>query len=380
MLLPSNLVDTTDLKTSTQELRLASDRRGPFQWVVGGFYSDIDRIYRQRLPTPGYDAFTDATLRRRHVGGDRATASRPIRPTTPTCPTTSSRSRCSARRRYDFTDAVHAHRRRPLLRLRGRAQLQLGRPVLQRRQPASTRPRRTASARASSLSYEVGRQRPRQRPGVEGLPARRRQRSAQHAALHAPQDDAHLRRLPRPMTTRRCGTTKPASVASSRGITFTAAAFYTDISDLQVTLDAGTCSSRVVFNVPKAHTMGIEVELSASPVEGLDLSIDGSIVEAEFDSDRADGRLATSSPASARATACRRVPKFQIAASASYTGPVPRQCRGLCRRQLPACRQPLHPAERPGEQSAHASSHGLPFGGATGTARRPSVDLRLPVL
>ena len=47
------------------------------------------------------------------------------------------------------------------------------------------------------------------------------------------------------------------------GINFTAAAFYTDISDLQVTLDAGSCSSRIVFNVPEAHTMGLEAELSA---------------------------------------------------------------------------------------------------------------------
>ncbi len=59
VLLPSNLRDTTDLKTWTQELRLASTGDGPLQWVVGGFYSDIEREYAQRLPTPGYDAFVD---------------------------------------------------------------------------------------------------------------------------------------------------------------------------------------------------------------------------------------------------------------------------------------------------------------------------------
>ena len=40
----------------TQELRLASDYDGRFQWVLGGFYSDIQRDYGQTLPTPGYDA------------------------------------------------------------------------------------------------------------------------------------------------------------------------------------------------------------------------------------------------------------------------------------------------------------------------------------
>ena len=29
---------------------------GRFQWVLGGFYSDIERDYSQTLPTPGYDS------------------------------------------------------------------------------------------------------------------------------------------------------------------------------------------------------------------------------------------------------------------------------------------------------------------------------------
>ncbi|MBA4044986.1 MAG: TonB-dependent receptor, partial [Erythrobacter sp.] len=60
VLLPSNLRDTTDLSTFTQELRLASDYDGPFQWLIGAFYSDVQRDYRQRLPTPGYAAAQDA--------------------------------------------------------------------------------------------------------------------------------------------------------------------------------------------------------------------------------------------------------------------------------------------------------------------------------
>ena len=44
----------------TQELRLASDYDGRFQWVLGGFYSDMNRDYGQSLPTPGYDALIGA--------------------------------------------------------------------------------------------------------------------------------------------------------------------------------------------------------------------------------------------------------------------------------------------------------------------------------
>ena len=35
VLLPSNLVDTTELETFTQEIRLASSNSGPFQWLIG---------------------------------------------------------------------------------------------------------------------------------------------------------------------------------------------------------------------------------------------------------------------------------------------------------------------------------------------------------
>jgi iron complex outermembrane receptor protein len=71
VLLPSNLRDTTKLETFTQELRLGSTGSGPFQWVIGGFYSDVQRIYQQRLPTPGYDAFTDARLGAGTAAGSR---------------------------------------------------------------------------------------------------------------------------------------------------------------------------------------------------------------------------------------------------------------------------------------------------------------------
>ena len=54
--LNSPLYDTTGLKAFSQEVRLASDGGGAFEWLVGAFYQDIDRDYGQNLPTPGYDA------------------------------------------------------------------------------------------------------------------------------------------------------------------------------------------------------------------------------------------------------------------------------------------------------------------------------------
>jgi outer membrane receptor protein involved in Fe transport len=104
------------------------------------------------------------------------------------------------------------------------------------------------------------------------------------------------------------------------GITFNAAGFYTDISNLQVTLDAGSCSSRIVFNVPKAHTMGAEFELAATPIDGLSLSVAGSFIEAEFDSTLTSGGAVLGGIRDGNRLPS--VPKFQIAGSATYSFPL----------------------------------------------------------
>jgi iron complex outermembrane receptor protein len=51
--------------------------------------------------------------------------------------------------------------------------------------------------------------------------------------------------------------------------------FHTAMKDLQVTLDAGSCSSRVVYNVPKAHSSGAELEVVFRPSDSLELGFRG---------------------------------------------------------------------------------------------------------
>ena len=48
-----------------------------------------------------------------------------------------------------------------------------------------------------------------------------------------------------------------------------------DIQDLQANVDAGSCSSRIVVNVPKAHSLGVEAELFAKPSEKWDFGVSG---------------------------------------------------------------------------------------------------------
>ncbi len=103
---------------------------------------------------------------------------------------------------------------------------------------------------------------------------------------------------------------------SKHGLTFNAAAFYNQIRDLQVTLDAGTCSSRIVFNVPKAHAQGIEAEISAHPLEGLDLSFAGSLLSSKFDSSVTSGGVVVEGIR--KGNRLPTVPKYQFAATATY--------------------------------------------------------------
>ena len=95
-----------------------------------------------------------------------------------------------------------------------------------------------------------------------------------------------------------------------------------DIHDLQATVTAGSCSSRVVFNVPKARSAGRRgrVRRRAEPQLRFrhldDLQQCGAALDADLD--RPQRSRHRSSPASRRDAACRPCPKFQLAAAATY--------------------------------------------------------------
>jgi iron complex outermembrane receptor protein len=96
-----------------------------------------------------------------------------------------------------------------------------------------------------------------------------------------------------------------------------ASAFYVDVKDLQVVVTAGTCSSRLVFNVPKARSIGGELEFAMAPNEHFDFALSGSYNDATV-------RTTLSPESTAHATGIRKgnrlpaVPKFQMALSATY--------------------------------------------------------------
>ena len=103
--------------------------------------------------------------------------------------------------------------------------------------------------------------------------------------------------------------------------TFNISAFHMDIEDLQATVTAGSCSSRVVFNVPEAASTGLELELAAQPTPFFDFAISASYTDSELKSTlTSTDALGNVSVVSGIQDGNRlpTVPEFQAAAAASY--------------------------------------------------------------
>ncbi len=371
VLLPSNLRDTTDLQTFTQELRLSSDYDGPFQWLIGGFYSDVQRDYRQRLPTPGYDAFTNATL---GAGTAAATANgfpadSPFNSDLPFDITqlavfgeasyeiTDKLTFTAGGRYYDFeetrvitTGGLFANGDAGLVDETASDGFT---PRFLLSYAAS--PDVTINAQAAQ-GFRLG--------GVND-PLNTPLCNAQDLALFGgfqDYDDETLWNYELGVKTQ------------GAGFTFNAAAFYNDITNLQVTLDAGSCSSRIVFNVPNSHVAGIEAELGVSPAPGLKLNVSGSYVESEFDS-TLPGALTV-------ATGIRdgnrlpSVPKFQISANGTYEWDLAASTTAFVSGSVQHVGSRFtQPSDQ--ENNPRTFVHGLPFGGAPATAAT-TVNLLLP--
>ncbi|WP_188235988.1 TonB-dependent receptor [Sphingopyxis sp. LK2115] len=370
VLLPSNLLDTTDLETWTQEVRVASDNDGPFQWLVGGFYSKIDRVYAQRLPTPGYDAFTDARL---GAGTSAAVANGfpADSPYNADLPYDIKQFAIFGEISYDISDAFTATAGGRYYDFKETRSFVSGGLF-------ANGDNRTDSTKSSGftprflLSYDVS-----DNVTVNAQASKGFRLGGVNDPLNLPlcsPDDEALFGSFQDYDDETLWNYELGVKTQGRGFTFNAAGFYNDIKNLQVTLDAGTCSSRIVFNVPKAHSMGVEFELGLSPADGLDFNLSGSLIEAEFDS-TLPAPLTT-------ATGIRdgnrlpSVPKFQLSASGSYEWPISDSASMYVAASFQHVgTRYTQPADQ--ENNPRTFVHGLPFGGAPAGAST-TVDLQLP--
>jgi iron complex outermembrane receptor protein len=348
--LPSNLRDTTGLKQFTQEGRLASTGSSPFQWVFGAFYSHVDRNYHQRLPTPGYDVFID----NRFGAGTAAAVANGFGPDSPynaDLPYVIKQTAVFGEGSYDFGQFkltgggryYDFSEKRNFISggLFSNGDTRIGDKTKSNgfspRLIGTWEPNRHLSVNIQAAKgFRLG--------GIND-PLNILLCNAEDKVIYTPfqsasYDDETLWNY-------------EGGVKYSRGpITFNAAVFHTDIKDLQVTVDAGSCSSRLVFNVPKAHTTGVEAEFAANPAPGLDLTLAGSYVDSQFDSTIDNPILATRTGI-IDGNRLPTVPKFQMAATATYT--------------------------QPGDQEDNPRTfiHGLPFNGQPANAST-TLNLKLP--
>lgn len=380
VLLPSNLRDTTKVESFTQELRLSSNGDGPLQWVIGGFYSDTDRFYQQFLPTPGYDAFTDAVL----GAGTSAAVGFGVAPVDSPffseLPYSIEQYAIFGEATYDINDALHftaGGRYYDYSEERLVTQVGLfGNGVVDQLDKTSA----NGFTPRFLLSYDVNEQVTVNAQVSKGFrlggvndplnTALCNQNDLQIFGGFQDYDDETLWNY-------------EAGIKVNTGkFSFNAAAFYTDISNLQVTLDAGSCSSRISFNVPEAHTQGLEAEFKARPSENFEFTFAGSLIESEFDSTVVDSNGAVLGGVR-EGNRLASVPEFSFGSTATYFFPLEALGNGVEAYFSATFQHRGSIFTQPGDQevggvgnSLLSQASGLPFGGATG-ADTTNLDLEL---
>ena len=381
--LPSNLLDSTKLFQFTQELRFASTGSGPFQWVFGAFYSTVDRNYQQTLPTPGFDAFQDARAAIVNADADP-------RNNLPTAAQTrngfTADSPFNSLLPYDirqiagFGEASYEILPKLKFTAGGRYYtFREDRTITSGGLFANGDTGREDTTRSNGftprflLSYELA-----EDFTVNAQASRGFRLGGVNDPLNVPlcqgadlatfggfqtYDDETLWNYEVGFKARR------------PGLTFNSAAFYTDISDLQVTLDAGSCSSRISFNVPKAHTVGVEWEIKAQPVRGLDLGLSGSLVQSEFDSTVRGGPTNAIIGGIQNGNRLASVPNFQLSANVTYNFSLPKAIEGYVSASLQHVgTRYTQPSDQVDNPRSFVSN--LPFGGASGN-NATVLDLEL---
>lgn len=320
------LLDATEVEVFTFEGRIASNRDGPLQWVLGAFYSDIERLYGQELQAPGYEDFFNTVVSPDDPLDFRATfplagVDVPFFSTIP----------------YDFEQiAIFGE---ATFSLNDRLDVTAGLRWFDFTEKRILNFDGLLADQTIGLAGETSSDGFSPRVIVSYAASDNLQLNAQVAK------GFRLGGINDPLNIPLCSPTDlvtfggfdkwkdetvwnfeagaKATIMGGRG-TFNVAAFYADINDLQVTLTAGSCSSRIIFNVPKARSIGVEAELFVRPTDQFEFAITASLIDSEFrstvTSDDGAGNVIVLA-AIEKGNRLPTVPKFQMAASGTYTVP-----------------------------------------------------------
>jgi outer membrane receptor protein involved in Fe transport len=376
LVLPSNLRDTTDLEQQTFELRLTSTTEGRWDWLAGLFYSDTRRDYAQRLPTPGYAALVDANLgagTSAEVSNGYPDLDSPfnsdllynIEQTALFGELTlhvSDRFRTTLGGRfYDF-DEVRTITTGGLFAAGDSG-------VVDKTTSSGFTPRLLLSYDVSDEVMVNAQASQGFRLGGVNDPLNVTLCTEEDELIFGgfqDYDDEKLWNYELGLRSR-----------FAERYTLNAAVFYADIEDLQVTLDAGSCSSRISFNVDEARSAGVEFELAGRPTEAFEFSIAGSLINAEFGSTVTDANGAVLGGVE-DGNRLPSVPEFQMAAAGTYFFPLTWTERPGDVYLQGSIQHVGNRITQPSDQVSGAGDFvsGLPFGGATGD-EVTSLDLEL---
>ena len=317
--LPSNLRDTTDVEQMTHEIRFSSNNDNAFQWLAGVFYSNINRAYSQRLPTPGYDAVIDTTLGAGTSDAARNGFSDRDSPYVSDLTYDLRQVAVFGEATYTFFD---------------RLGLTAGLRWYDWKEDKTFKSGgvfSNSAAQSQNVTVSSDGFAPRFMASYD---------VTDHVAVNAQASRGfRLGGVNDPLNQPLCGSAyntyrgfqkfkdetlwnyEVGVKSSFKRVTLNGSFFYIDIDNLGVNVDAGPCSSRVTISVPEAHTMGGELELSVQPMDSLLVTFAGSYVQAEFDSTITNPDTGAVVDGIKDGNRIPSVPDWQLSASATYTLP-----------------------------------------------------------
>jgi iron complex outermembrane receptor protein len=321
----SPLFDRTHLNVTSEELRVASNGKSTVDWLGGVFFQHVGRRYGQDLPTPGYDSFN-------------AAAGFPLGPNPVGLVDTPFFSDISYRLQqyaafgeatWHITDQwgltgglrYYHYKENRLLNFNG---------VFAAPTPPGGVPGEVDANGVSPrgiLSYKLDEDHQFNAQVSKGFRLGGINDPI-NLPLCSPQDKIEFGG----QGNWKDETSKNYEIGGKfrfleRKVTLNVSAFYTDIQNLQATVTAGTCSSRLVFNVP-AQSHGIEAELFARPNSTWDFGLSATWVDA-----RLKGSVTSTSTTGvvtiigglANGNRLPTAPQVQAVGSVGYTLPIANQ-------------------------------------------------------
>ena len=307
------LLDRTRAHVLTQEVRLA-DTTPVFEWVTGAYYSHINRHYSQDLPVTGFSALTGIPTKGLDAPTDslfwsnldyhfhqEALFGEGTWKVTP---------------KFDLTGGLrfynyHESRSQVFDGIFGNDNN--GTSLVE--QPGSTKahgfaPRAIAAYKMSDTQRFYAQVSKGFRLGGINDPL--------NVPLCTPQDLAiyqgHDSWKDETLWNYEVGS--KTTLAGGRG-SLNVAGFYADIKNLQATVTAGSCSSRLIFNVPSSRSTGAEVEFEMAPSNAFDFALSASHNDSKLRSTLADsaGNVVAGIKSGNRLPT---VPENQAAAAATF--------------------------------------------------------------